>query len=87
MGDCNKMNRKDTAIDPKPIISLMFAVSVGFWANQLVQYVIPALTASDLKIKITAKLNDYIESKDEVEEITSRELQSRINNMLIIVVE
>jgi hypothetical protein len=35
------MAEQDTAIDPKPIISLMFAISVGFWASQLVQYVSP----------------------------------------------
>jgi uncharacterized membrane protein len=29
----------ETVIDPKPIISLMFAISVGFWAKQLAQYI------------------------------------------------
>lgn len=32
------MAEKETAINPKPIISLMFAISVGFWASKLAQY-------------------------------------------------
>lgn len=32
------MAKIDTAIDPKPIVSFMFAVSVGFWASQLATY-------------------------------------------------
>lgn len=32
------MEGKDTSINPKPIISLMFAISVGFWASQLAQH-------------------------------------------------
>ena len=33
------MAEKGNAVDPKPIISFMFAISVGFWANQLTKYV------------------------------------------------
>lgn len=33
------MVERDSAIDPKPIISFMFAISVGFWAKELAQYI------------------------------------------------
>lgn len=33
------MVKDSTAIGPKPIISLMFAISVGFWAKELAQYI------------------------------------------------
>ena len=33
------MIEKNTAVDPKPIISFMFAISVGFWAKRLMEYI------------------------------------------------
>lgn len=39
----------DTAVDPKPIISLMFAISVGFWASQLATYITPTGECSRLR--------------------------------------
>ena len=33
------MAEQEAAINPKPIISLMFGVSVGFWANTLAKFV------------------------------------------------
>ncbi|MHC4544843.1 MAG: hypothetical protein ACYSYL_10000 [Planctomycetota bacterium] len=48
----NATNRKaktDNAVDPKPIISLMFAISVGFWASQLATYITPTGECSRLR--------------------------------------
>jgi hypothetical protein len=55
------MVEKDTAIDPKPIISFMFAISVGFWASQLVQYVTPTLTARNFKGEIANQLSKCVD--------------------------
>jgi len=44
------MAEQEAAINPKPIISLMFGVSVGFWANTLAKFV--------------EKLGDTIEPKE-----------------------
>lgn len=33
------MANSDSSINPKPIVSLMFGVSVGFWANTLVRFI------------------------------------------------
>jgi DNA/RNA-binding domain of Phe-tRNA-synthetase-like protein len=44
----NSMTKIDTAIDPKPIVSFMFAVSVGFWASQLATYIKPVSDSDHL---------------------------------------
>ncbi|MHC4221538.1 MAG: hypothetical protein ACYST9_03875, partial [Planctomycetota bacterium] len=33
------MIERDTSINPKPIISFMFAISAGFWAKELAQHI------------------------------------------------
>ena len=47
------MAESESTIDPKPIVSLMFAVSVGFWASQLATYFALEDTKLDVKSCVT----------------------------------
>ena len=62
------MPKEDSAIDPKPTISLMFAISVGFWASQLATYITPTseiarlrTEAKELQAWVNTKVNTHVE--------------------------
>jgi hypothetical protein len=83
------MAKDDAAIDPKPIISLMFAISVGFWANQLVRYVTPAsesvrlqYTATELQLWLDRALGEYAHGLDPNEKLAAQRLQMAIHGRL-----
>jgi len=81
--------KEDTAIDPKPIISLMFAISVGFWASQLATYVAPTSEnahlrsdAKELQSWINNKLQKYVIGVDEKLQETSTDFRVQVSNLL-----
>ncbi len=83
------MDRKDTSINPKSIVLIMFAVSIGFWANQLAQYANPTsksnrlhLAAKELQSWFTNELEEYVVPTSESMESASEQLQDQIGDKI-----
>ncbi len=57
------MTERNTAIDPKPIVSFMLAVAMGLWASQLVNYFTPDRDTKQLREQYKKAKNEYNDSK------------------------